>query len=330
MGRLLLTATMAILVLAAPAAEGAIVTVGPPLEQAIPLKGGFGGSPSLWANSSLPKSMNATSPVTGRVILWRVNQTVGGPFRLRVLRPNGDNIYTTLGVSERVSTTSPSLQTFPTTIPIQAGDTIGLEAVEPAEDEAGFLDFSGEPEAAFIVWVPPPPDGVPTKAELPDTEEAFAFNADVQPVPSISSISPAAGDIRGGTKVVLTGTDFTNASKVVLGEKPLTSYSVDSETQITAVTTGVSKPGPVTIAVTTPGGTTTAPTPQYTYEACAVPKLKGKKLKRVRKRLRESNCRLGRVKRAGKSGAGTGRVVGQRPPPGRFKPPGSKVKVTLR
>ncbi len=331
MRHLVLIAILTLVGLCAAPAEAVIVTVGPPLEQAVPLKGGFGGSPSLWANSSLPAGLHATSPVSGRVIRWRVNQTLGGPFRLRVLRPSGGEVvYATQGASEPENSTSLSLQTFPTSIPIQAGDAIGLEATEPLEDQAGFLSYTGEPAAAFTFWNPPPPDGVPTKGEFPDTEEAFAFNADVQPAPVVIGVIPATGNIRGGAQVTLSGMDLIGVSSVVFGEKPATSISVSSEGQITAVTPGASKPGPVAITVTTPGGTTGAATPQFTYEACSVPKLKGKKLKRVRKRLRNSNCRLGKVKLTGTTDSKSSRVVGQRPPPGRFKPPGFRVKVTLR
>jgi hypothetical protein len=329
--RLPLIVLLAITGLWSSGAQAAIVTVGPPLEEAIPLKGGFGGSPILVANSSLPAGLNATSPVSGRVIRWRVNQTMGGPFRLRVLRPGGgDVVYATVGTSERENSLSLSMQTFPTSIPIQAGDTIGLEATEPAGDSAGFLSYLGEPEAAFTYWSPPPPDGVPTKGEFPDTEEAFAFNADVQPTPAVTAVSPASGNIRGGTTVTLTGADLVGASSVHFGEKFATSFSVDPTGQITAVTPGASVPGPVSITVTTPGGTTGAGTPQFTYEACRVPKLKGKRLKRARKRLRRSNCKLGKVKRVGDASSRTGRVVGQRPTPGKFKPPGFRVRVTLK
>jgi hypothetical protein len=49
-----------------------------------------------------------------------------------------------------------------------------------------------------------------------------------------------------------------------------------------------------------------APTP-----ACVVPKLKGKKLKAAKKRLRNANCKLGKVK-----GPGGGKVKNQGPKPG--------------
>jgi hypothetical protein len=321
------TAVLALLAIAAPGATAAIVTVGPPLDQAQPSKGSVSDEPFLIANASLPPTLNRTSPVAGRVIRWRINATAGGPFRLRILRHEGGLVYTTLGVSEPVSSPAPSPQTFSTSIPIQVGDTIGLEAVEPADDQFGLL--IGDASLSFTFWSPRPPDGVPTAGATPDEEEGVPLNADVQPTPTVTSVTPAAGNIRGGTTITLAGTDFTDVSALSIGGKTVTSFTVDSESRITTVTPGFSRPGPVGISVTTPGGTSPFAGPQYTYTACRVPKLTGKRLKRVRKRLRRARCKLGKVKLRGSTTAREGRVVGQRPPSGKLKPPGAKVTVTL-
>jgi hypothetical protein len=59
------------------------------------------------------------------------------------------------------------------------------------------------------------------------------------------------------------------------------------------------------------------------FDACVVPKLKGRTLKRAKKRLKGAECRLGKAK-------GRGKVTKQRPKPGTVLPPDRKVKVTLR
>jgi hypothetical protein len=61
-----------------------------------------------------------------------------------------------------------------------------------------------------------------------------------------------------------------------------------------------------------------------TFEACVVPKVKGKRLKKAKKRLRNGDCRLGKVKNKGR-----GKVKKQRPKPGAVLPVDSKVNVTL-
>jgi hypothetical protein len=62
---------------------------------------------------------------------------------------------------------------------------------------------------------------------------------------------------------------------------------------------------------------------------CKVPKLRGKKLRAVKKALTKKNCKLGRVKKKKGATAKSGKVVKQQPAPGKLLPAGSKVKVTL-
>jgi uncharacterized repeat protein (TIGR03803 family) len=73
--------------------------------------------------------------------------------------------------------------------------------------------------------------------------------------PVILSFSPASGPV--GTKVTIMGSSFTHASKVTFGGVKAT-FSVDSDTQITATVPTGAKTGK--IQVTTPGGTATSST----------------------------------------------------------------------
>jgi hypothetical protein len=70
-----------------------------------------------------------------------------------------------------------------------------------------------------------------------------------------------------------------------------------------------------------PGGATPA-------RRCRVPRLKGKRLRAVRRALRRANCRPGRVRRKRAKGR-PGRVIAQRPRPGARRPAGSRVSVTV-
>ena len=72
--------------------------------------------------------------------------------------------------------------------------------------------------------------------------------------PSINSVAPGGGVLAGGTTVVLTGYAFTGATLVKFGASNATSFTVNSATQITAVTPAGSL-GQVDITVTTPLGT---------------------------------------------------------------------------
>ena len=69
------------------------------------------------------------------------------------------------------------------------------------------------------------------------------------PAPTISSFSPTSG--ASGATVIITGTDFTDATSVSFGGTAATSFNVDSPTQISAtVASGTSG----NVSVTTPGG----------------------------------------------------------------------------
>ncbi|MEU7631265.1 IPT/TIG domain-containing protein [Nocardia sp. NPDC049220] len=70
--------------------------------------------------------------------------------------------------------------------------------------------------------------------------------------PTLVSASPGSGPIIGGTAVTLTGTNLTGAAAVRFGTTPAISFTVDSATQITAISPAVS--GVVLVTVTTPSG----------------------------------------------------------------------------
>jgi len=53
--------------------------------------------------------------------------------------------------------------------------------------------------------------------------------------PFITSLDPDHGPAVGGTSVVITGRNFTGATAVMFGANPATSFVVDSDSQITAV-----------------------------------------------------------------------------------------------
>ncbi len=92
------------------------------------------------------------------------------------------------------------------------------------------------------------------------------FKVTFTPLPNITSISPANGPIAGGTSVVITGTNFTNATAVKFGSTAATSFTVNSDTQITA-TSPAGTSGTIHITVTTAGGTSaTGSADQFTYE----------------------------------------------------------------
>ena len=72
--------------------------------------------------------------------------------------------------------------------------------------------------------------------------------------PAVSGVNPNIGAVAGGESVVVTGSGFTGATAVDFGTGAATSFTVDSDTQITAVAPA-SAAGQVDVTVTSPLGT---------------------------------------------------------------------------
>ncbi|MFR9754135.1 IPT/TIG domain-containing protein, partial [Nocardia sp. 004] len=71
-------------------------------------------------------------------------------------------------------------------------------------------------------------------------------------VPTLVSVVPDSGPEGGGNSVTLSGTGFTGATAVLFGGIPALSFTVVSDTQITAVVPAGSSV--VAVTVTTAGG----------------------------------------------------------------------------
>ncbi len=88
------------------------------------------------------------------------------------------------------------------------------------------------------------------------------------PRPRVTGISSTQGPVTGGTSVTITGDAFTAATNVYFGTNPAASYTVNSDTSITAVspadTSGVS-PDTKDVTVVSAGGTSfTSSADQFT------------------------------------------------------------------
>jgi len=85
--------------------------------------------------------------------------------------------------------------------------------------------------------------------------------------PVVSKTEANRGSTAGGETVVLTGSGFTGATGVRFENAPATSFTVESDTRITAVAPARATPGLVNIEVETPSGANpNAPSSWYLYE----------------------------------------------------------------
>lgn len=319
-GAMFLVLAMVGLLSCCTSAGAAIVTVGEPSTSpftSVPV-----GSPATIIDSALATpGANLTSPVSGTIIRWHASGFEGGPWKLRVLTPLGGTGYRGSGTSAGQFVSSPATQTFPTNLPIQAGQTIAVDNTNSSDQIGAVVGGS------YSFFAPPLADGASGNATGPAVGATFTFDAEVLPPPAITAIAPARGTIKGGTPVTITGANFAEVKGVSFGAVPATGFTVNSETQITAIAPPSTTLKKRAIAVTTVSGTAASPR-AFAYRGCKVPKLGNATLQAAKKRIRKAGCKVGKVGKKGVT-AKTGRVVKQRPKPGKLLSPGSKVSVEL-
>ena len=108
---------------------------------------------------------------------------------------------------------------------------------------AGISAVSGADQFTYVTPPPPPPPAPP----------------------AVTGVSPASGPVTGGTTVTITGTGFTGAFTVSF-RSPAPSFTVDSDTQITATSPAGAGAGPADVTVATPAGISAASSAdQFTY-----------------------------------------------------------------
>jgi hypothetical protein len=311
--------------IAAVAAQATTVTVGsvlPVTFKATPFEG-----VRTQFNTALPETgANLASPVNGAIVRWRVQGAKGGPFRLRVLHPNGAGAYTAAGTSLPATPLGPGIETFATQIPVRSGDLIGIDPTS-ASDEIGVATVSG---ASYGLFSTPPLEGSTVPPSEVKSGAEIELSAEIQPAPAVTKVAPESGSVLGGEKVKITGTNLNAASAVMFGEVPASAFTVVSEEEITATAPAQSKPGSYDVVVKTLAGESPAArADQFSYAGCVVPKLSGKSLKQAKQRLRGANCAVGTVSKKKAPKRKRGQVLKQSPKAGTVLAPGAKVAIKL-
>jgi IPT/TIG domain/PASTA domain len=322
-GHLLVVSAAVWVLLAAPSADGA-TSLGQTGD------GACSGSDFAEVQTSTGGPPGYAAPGSGLLTSWSVfaNSDTDDVVQLRVFRPTSppSTLFRVVGGSTAQGPLTPNVVNgpFPTSVRVQPGDLLGLKIIAGTSPSCAFATSS----AADVIQEISPDDGAMGTAEFSTSTFIGArvnVSATFTPPPSITSVSPASGPRTGGTRVTVGGNDLTGATTLRFGGTSAARFTVDSDTQITAV----SPPGalgPVDVRVTTP----VRPSPlvaadRFTYlSICTVPKLKGKSLKSAKRTLRNDVCRIGKVK--GEKG---GKVRKQNPKPGAELPAGSKVNVKL-
>jgi hypothetical protein len=289
-----------------------------------------------------------TSPVAGAVVAFNVvGGDTAGTYRLRTLIPAKESAVAAFfrkASAPVAAVPNAGVQRYPTSLSIAAGEAIALSQTEGAS--LGLLEPAG---SEYTEWLAEPGEN---SSAVGETEAALlGFNAEIQPAPTVSSLGATSGPTTGGTSVTISGTDLENATGVAFGSVPATSYTVDSESQITAVAPARESAASVSVTVTTIAGRADAPQ-QFGYVAppappvvvtpapkkvkptpakqCVVPKLKGKKLPAAKAALKKADCKAGKVTKLKGATPRTGKVATQSRKPGAKAAAGAKVNLTLK
>jgi hypothetical protein len=177
-------------------------------------------------------------------------------------------------------------------------------------------------------------NAIATKGQVVSVTASPEEGGDLNPISAAAQLSVNAGNVLGPRTLTVTKTGVGSGTVTGAGINcgPICALAVGGSQAAPTLTANASQGSFTGWSGGGCGGTSTC-TPNLlngnatvtaTFDGCVVPKVKGKKLKRAKKRLRNADCRLGKVK--GQKG---GKVKKQKPKPGAVLPVGGKVKVTL-
>ena len=211
----------------------------------------------------------------GGVIVVRSPPGSGVAY-IRVVTPAGTS---PTGPQDRFSYEPTVTSLSPTFGPASGGTTVAMTGSNLTGATA--VDFGAGPAASFQVAsdtvidaVAPAGTGIvdvtvrtPGGPSPVGVQDRYSYQL---AAPVVASVSPTSGSSAGGTSVTLTGSTFTEATQVDFGAVPAATFSVVSDTQITAVTPSAPT-GTVDVTVTGPGGTSpTGVQDQFTYSSAGV------------------------------------------------------------
>ncbi len=207
------------------------------------------------------------APASGVITAWRVDGA--GALKLRVLRFAGEGESELVGVGTSAPATNARGQANATSLPIRAGDVIGVDEPAGSGSEVGVENVSLD-TASMLEWQPALADGGGVEEPISQQfSQQLLLNADIVLAPVVTSVSPASGSPAGGNAVKISGLFFLEggATDVKFGSASASSFTIDSTNQITAIAPA-SAASTVDVRVTGPGGSSeVVPADRYTFAA---------------------------------------------------------------
>jgi hypothetical protein len=164
-----------------PSSAGAVVTFGSNLSSPANIGLSVTGSDTTEAIGAMPVTSLApggkTSPIDGVIVHWRIKMgTPTTSVALRVIRPGDSTTATGAGTGETVTPPPNTTSEFPTRLPVQSGDGIGVNFADGETLSAR----SQTPAASTLAWFPLQDNAPPSPASTSPQRELL-INADVEP-----------------------------------------------------------------------------------------------------------------------------------------------------
>jgi hypothetical protein len=219
--------------------------------------------PQTWGTSQVDIQVTTPSGTSATGSADKFSTTTGSAPSISAVSPNsGTMVGGTTVLITGSGFTSASIVNFGS---IAAASFVinsdsSITAVSPFTNSPGTVDIN-----------------VTTSNGLSGTVSAdhFTYNYVTPPAPTVTGVSPSTGTNNGGTVVAITGTNFTLASSVKFGSTAATSFTVLSDSAISA-TAPAKSAGTYDITVTNITGTSaTGSNDQFTYVAASVPTVTG-------------------------------------------------------
>ncbi|MDC8011030.1 beta-propeller fold lactonase family protein [Tahibacter soli] len=225
-------------------------------------------------NNSVSVIDTATNSVVATIPVGNLPSAVA-------VRPDGARAYVANFGSDNVSVIDTATNTVTTTIAVGNGPR-GV-AFRPVGTRAYVTNYGGSAVSAIDTATNTVTATIPVGTFLhgvafrPDGARAYvvsyvAYTVSVIAIgPQVAALSPGNGPAVGGTVVTLTGINFTGATAVNFGAIPAASFTVNSDTQITATAPATGSLGIVDVRVTTPDGiSVNSAADDYNYDTLPV------------------------------------------------------------
>jgi hypothetical protein len=233
----------------APAASAEPVLIGPPSRTTY-TKGIRDTVAATFFNFSLSEpGAFATSPTDGVIYSVGIAGASGGPYRLRVLRPLGGDIYLGAGTSNPLYFEPPEISVLKP-LPIQKGDAIGVD-LQPGLP----LAFAESPGGSTTTWVSPLADGESRAHGPVRSPREFGISVKVLPPPTVSAVHPRSIDLHRPRPVTIVGENLALVRAVYFGSKKATPIRGRALHRLVVLPPRSTSPRRTRVAVETDAGT---------------------------------------------------------------------------